>query len=349
MNILVTIFLLLLAELLCFIAYSYKSGMNPVPYYYSHIDFVGQKWISKHPIDYSGFKYNFFWGAFPGDYSSETINVKNGYRESSPPESNGINKVYCFGGSTMWGEGVSDQLTIPSFLNKNNVLKKYIFFNYGVQSYTAEQQIFNLTKILLDSNEKSPDYVIFYDGANNIAADIAPLTEINNELISGKFSYLIYRLYKKTYTSKAIDSLRAKFLVKKNINQSAYILNENDIDIVDKSVNKYLQQISYTKKILDSFQINSYFFLQPYLLSGLEFDAGLVSESEKNIYLSVDERSRKMTALFYQKVKSRLPSYVRDLSDIFVRKNISGHYYDSVHLTHIGNKLVADEIAVSFK
>ena len=77
-----------------------------------------------------------------------------------------------FGGSTMLGVGVPDDVTIPSHFSKlangeaNARGVNYLVKNYGVSSYTFTQSLMKLI-LLLREGERF-DYVIFYGGANDI-------------------------------------------------------------------------------------------------------------------------------------------------------------------------------------
>lgn len=347
-NIIVTILLLIVVELFCLVIYRTKDINTPLPYYYSHEDFYMADWVPQYVKDAKNIKYE-FWGMFPENFSSKTIKFQKGYRESVviKPATSEYKKVYCFGGSTMWGEGVSDEFTIPSILNQNTTIGDYEFFNFGIQSYTTEQQILNLSKILMDGQR--PDYVIFYDGANHIASMISPLTNIDSNVISGKTASLIYILYKKTNISRAIDGISSRFISKRNIDTKEYILTTADIDIVDKAIELYINRILFARNLLNSMGIKSLFFLQPYLLSGIEVDSGSASPKERSIYFNSDPRAREMTKLFYSGLRSRMPDFINDLSEVFLEKQSTGHYFDPVHLTNLGNKIIADRISDSFK
>lgn len=73
--------------------------------------------------------------------------------------------VYFFGGSTMWGLGVRDGETIPS---QFAALAGVYAENYGEIGYTAHQGLVLLLQLLQAGHR--PDLVVFYDGANDVAA-----------------------------------------------------------------------------------------------------------------------------------------------------------------------------------
>ncbi len=66
-----------------------------------------------------------------------------------------------FGGSTLWGTGVKDEHTIPSFL-QSFLGKDYDVYNYGETGYVSMQELNYLLHMLAKGN--IPEAVIFYDG-----------------------------------------------------------------------------------------------------------------------------------------------------------------------------------------
>jgi lysophospholipase L1-like esterase len=79
--------------------------------------------------------------------------------------------VYCFGGSTIWGWGESDDQTITAHLQ--NILSDSLecpvsVVNRGVMSWGSTQEMFHLM-LSLWTGER-PDLVIFYDGLNDFNA-----------------------------------------------------------------------------------------------------------------------------------------------------------------------------------
>lgn len=99
-------------------------------------------------------------------FSSNSVNIDaNGLRRTLGA-STGTNPVWMFGGSAMWGSGVTDLETIPShFAN----LTGRATTNFGESGYIARQSLNLLQEAFAtrDSTER-PDVVVFYDGANEV-------------------------------------------------------------------------------------------------------------------------------------------------------------------------------------
>jgi len=79
--------------------------------------------------------------------------------------------VWVFGGSTTFGQGVSDNETIPAYLNHLDPSRTYI--NFGVHAYHQSNEIDKL--LLLLRKGYTPSHVVFIDGLN----DLIRMTETN--------------------------------------------------------------------------------------------------------------------------------------------------------------------------
>lgn len=74
-------------------------------------------------------------------------------------------RIYTFGGSTMWGYGVPDDNTIPSYLQAA-LPANVCVVNYADVGFNSTQNLLRLLGLLQRGDV--PDMVIFYDGSNDI-------------------------------------------------------------------------------------------------------------------------------------------------------------------------------------
>lgn len=76
--------------------------------------------------------------------------------------------VYVFGGSTMFGWWARDDYTIASHVSRllNKEAQEYLVHNYGQPGYTFMQEVMKLILLLREGHR--PDYVVFYDGVNDV-------------------------------------------------------------------------------------------------------------------------------------------------------------------------------------
>ena len=126
-------------------------------------------WAERHFEEFNEQSYQYLsfvgWRRFP--YDGETVKInENGVRRTvdRTPNDKSSKAIFFFGGSTMWGSGVSDEFTIPSVFA--SITQDYEAFNFGEAAYTAHQSLETLIK-LLQAGER-PDVVVFYDGVNEI-------------------------------------------------------------------------------------------------------------------------------------------------------------------------------------
>lgn len=100
------------------------------------------------------------------DQKGNYINVERGDRVTYPKTS-GENKIYIFGGSTIFSAEVPDYYTIPSLLStliSESRVGKYEVINKGVSSVNVQQQLEYLKTIKITKG----DIVVFYSGVNDI-------------------------------------------------------------------------------------------------------------------------------------------------------------------------------------
>ncbi len=117
-----------------------------------------------------------YWKRKP--FKGEYINVsdeglrKAQVKSSSFASNQPKNKLFFFGGSTMWGSGVRDEFTIPVIVG--NSLSAYGYnieaTNFGESGYVSSQELIRLINELRNGNV--PDFAIFYNGANDVFSSL---------------------------------------------------------------------------------------------------------------------------------------------------------------------------------
>ena len=131
-------------------------------------------------IDYEHINFS-----IPKDQKENNLNIKNNLRATAYQPLNFQKNIYVFGGSTIFSLGVSDSLTICSFLQKklNDNGHHIKVNNVGVTAATLTQQVQRLKLYFeVDNN----DIIIFFDGINDIMEGVyynkieEPKTQIIN-------------------------------------------------------------------------------------------------------------------------------------------------------------------------
>lgn len=127
-------------------------------------------------VNYRDYKYKSFIGWKGPVLNGEYIKTDKQGRRFTLQSANNFSEhtIHLFGGSTMWGYGVSDSNTIPSILSS-----KFNFpaINYGEQAYNSRQEL-NLLIENLDSI-KPGDFVVFYDGVNDVFHNCKSINSVN--------------------------------------------------------------------------------------------------------------------------------------------------------------------------
>jgi len=129
------------------------------------------RWAEQHFREFASLKteYRDFIAWRRLSFQGETINIDaDGIRKTFRTVATSNDKEFhFFGGSTMWGTGVTDEYTIPSVLSKEYGIKAT---NYGESGYIARQSLDMLINIYTDDNvSKSGNTIVFFDGVNDVA------------------------------------------------------------------------------------------------------------------------------------------------------------------------------------
>jgi hypothetical protein len=108
-------------------------------------------------------------------FSGRFVNVSaHGFRHSRdqaawPPDTNAFN-VFMFGGSTLFGYGLPDAETVPSFLQawlRTNGVPRANVYNFGRAYYYSSQEIVLFLRLLAAGHV--PHVALFVDGLNDAA------------------------------------------------------------------------------------------------------------------------------------------------------------------------------------
>ncbi len=103
------------------------------------------------------------WSRLPVSGAHVTVDAA-GDRVHRPGDASPVATVRFFGGSTMWGTGVSNDETIPARVQQLH--PELAVFNHGETGFVSRQSLARLTNLV---NEGAPmDVVVFYDGYNDV-------------------------------------------------------------------------------------------------------------------------------------------------------------------------------------
>jgi len=103
----------------------------------------------------------------PHDWDGTFFHVRDGLRQTTGQPSSFVNTVWMFGGSTVFCSEVPDDLTLPSFLQRDLAARygdRYRIVNAGTTTVAIVQEVERLRTVAIQPG----DLVIFYDGVNDI-------------------------------------------------------------------------------------------------------------------------------------------------------------------------------------
>jgi lysophospholipase L1-like esterase len=311
-----------------------KESKANLPNYAAH------DWAAKHFSEFGEqeYQYRSFLGWRRLPYSGETINIdEKGVRRTVDQTPNDAKKkVFFFGGSTIWGTGVSDEFTIPSKFA--SITSDYQVSNYGEAAYTAHQSLEMLIN-LIQAGER-PDVVIFYDGVNDVKYKCrkkhswyshswedhyVPRFELYDSVFS--FDYALGTL--------RTAGIRLKAAIKQRLDGGAKTYNcHEDQKKAERIAAALVQDWKIVQMIVESNGGQFFPFLQPVsYFSRTRLDR-----------ISVSEELRRQFELIYPMIKREAESLrgFHDLTELFDRNEYI--YVDYAHVSPNGNSYAAERI-----
>jgi lysophospholipase L1-like esterase len=256
--------------------------------------------------------------------------------------------MWVFGGSTVYGTGVPDWATLPSYLSRNlnrDGRACVIVTNFGDESYVTTQELILLIEQLKRGGR--PDVVIFYDGFNDAHVGMAApdpwsahygldiIKERAEGSFRGRFDF-VHRLY----TVRVIEAARRLF------RRRSKTLNDDELRArASAVVDNYEANQNIAEALGQVYRFRFYAFWQPMLFYGHK---PLVEFERQIIQLDASSKARfdpRPVVAAYQEAARRAPAAAFvNLADIFdsVPEPI---YTDEAHLGPHGNELAAHAIA----
>jgi lysophospholipase L1-like esterase len=275
-----------------------------------------------------------------------TVNPEGGCQQH--PEQHAETSVWVFGGSTVYGTGVPDWATLPSYLSRNlnrDGRACVVVTNFGNESYVTTQELILLIEQLKRGGR--PDIVIFYDGFNDahvgMAASDPWSTHYGMGIIKaraegsfqGRFDF-VHRLH----TVRVVDAAR-QLLERRIETLNAEELRAKAIAVVDN----YEANQNIAGALGQAYRFRFYGFWQPMLFYGRK---PLVPFEQQLVQLDMSPKSpfdaRPVVAAYQEAERRASKAGFVDLADLFdsVPEPI---YNDEAHLGPHGNELAASAIA----
>lgn len=269
--------------------------------------------------------------------------------------------IYMLGGSTMWGYGARDEYTIPSYVSKKLHDKGHDFqtFNFGEFAYTYPQDIITLILLLRDGHR--PDYVITYDGINDVYSAYQagePGALSNQFLIHKRLENMdlsntghikavisnIFEEYSKIYISfkkleQVINPAETQF------QEVAHSYSDEQLKELGRGVvEDYTKSLALLDSLSKTYDFKYLSFWQP---NAFTEDKLVEGEEAVDIRLG-DESLRKLFRYTNEYIDAeQLPNFY-NISDVLNGRE-EPYYFDWMHITEDGNRVVAENILRKFK
>lgn len=255
-------------------------------------------------------------------------------------------RVFVFGGSAMWGVGARDGQTIASQLSKK-LCDKGInaeVTNFAQVGYVSTQEIVQLELELKKGNV--PDYTVFYDGVNDIAAAVQnkeagfPQNIANREAefnSRNRFNIarpLLYSNFART-TLNIFYGLKDYFFQKKL--EDGYKFGDPD-ELGGKVAADYASNIGLVDSLSQKYRFKAFHFWQPTVFSKKN-----TTESEKR-HIQKDIVLKPAFDSAYSKIKAIENGRFFDVSGAFDSSNESV-FIDFSHISEEGNGIIAGKMA----
>lgn len=279
-------------------------------------------------------------------FSGRFINVsQDGVRHTKKAHvAENAKKVFMFGGSTVWGTGVPDDKTIPSYV-QSMLGDGYDVYNYGETAYVSTQELNALLFLL--AKGQVPDVVIFYDGVNDGYAGAyspaIPRDPHNLRLHDRVEKSIVLDWFGRSNYKKLFKLLAGKQQFAAWDKKIAPTMREHSTGVVDI----YEAHIKQVKALAKEYGFEAYFFWQPNLFS--------LTRSHLTYYekLTIEDASSTLVSsqqTVYDMAKGRFSN--RQNENIFFLGNIFDQleepiYSDWHHIGPNGNVIIAREMVQS--
>ncbi len=294
------------------------------------------------------------WISKPVQGQFVNIDRDNGRKTWNPQDlpQNAI-KVFFFGGSAAWGYGARDDYTIPSQLSRllNAPKPHFRVYNYGEPAYTFTQGVWYLITRLREGAR--PDYVIFYDGFNDVygayqsgeAGTLHNAAQMKEKLESSP---------RKIYWKAVKEWLKEHVYLYDKVFLKAYLhfhpegkyrevgakLNDQELEaLADELVQHYAQSLMLLDHLSRAYGFEYVCFWQPSLFT----DAKVMPQETKIDVRLGDKQFGKLYRFTNQSLERQVLPHFHNMADSVSSRN-QPYYLDLVHMTEEGYGMVADRM-----
>jgi hypothetical protein len=320
-----------------------------------HSSYKNKPWGKLYWTEYRATTYHYepfiLWQA--NKYHGQWMNINSqGMRKTWAPPGGyapAPKQIYVMGGSAVWGIGARDDYTIPSDLSKllNAQHKQYQVANYGNPGFTFLQEIVKLTLLL--KNGQRPDYVVFYDGVNEVysayqtgrVVNLHNFEEIQEKVEASPVTLGLKYLVAKCRVVQATEKALAFFHLQYNYQEGAARFTEKQLEALGKDIVKnYKESATLVQKLSEIYNFNYTLCWQPVIF----FETKVVEEETRLDPHCQDKNLAKLFKIVIADLVNSPPPHWVDLSTA-LHQAPKPAYIDFCHLTESGYATVSAKIA----
>lgn len=299
-----------------------------------------------------GYQPFLIWGVAPwhGKYINTDDTPNGSWRRTiNPPGCDEKTKieVWMFGGSALFGTGVPDWATIPSFLSddlNSAGVGCVVVTNFGSEGYVTNQELIVLIERL--KLGQKPRMVIFYDGVNDsYAGAVSPGIPTAHMSLANIKARVEGSLAGRVDFLRNSYALRLARAIVNSMRQTSVVMGAGQSESkAQATLDNYEANLHIAKILGEAYGFRVFCFWQPAFAYGHK----VLSPFEMKIAANgTDQNAFRIITAVYQRAERRA---ARDNDFVFL-----GDVFDSfsepvyidkwMHLAPTGNKVVAQAIA----
>ncbi len=339
---------LLYIEAVCFIRlWSADAGTDLIPRERLRLVYKNADWVDSFSNEWAPsnvYAYKSYVGWERRPFTGRTINIDDSSLRFTAHSQCGINAytIWVFGGSTVWGAGTPDWLTVPSQLAEMYEKDGRVVCvrNYGQQAWVNTQEVVKLT-LELKTAERKPDVVIFYDGPGDVYEtfqsgkpglhqnfdSMAGLFERKASAGSGSFDYLM-----STNTGRVLTEKKA-----------ASGDSQKDPNLIaQETMRVYMENVRFVQALAKQYGFQPAFFWQPTISLGHKHftPAEQVARDTAKLRSPGLEAANQAAYALFEK-DCTAPLFC--IMDAFDQAD-GTIYFDDAHVDAEGNRLIAKKM-----
>lgn len=324
---------------------SSKAQLNPR----SRLEaYKNYDWTNVYWQEHAQFRntYKSYIGWIGSEFNGESIQVsEQGLRKTAFNERNAKRSVAFLGGSTMWGYGVNNENTIPSYFSKQTDSLQVI--NMGQLAFCAFQSYLLLKTEIEKGN--IPSIVITYDGANDSPSERKPYAHLWEERMKERLKGMDFGQEDESLTwlsgvKKLSQNLKSKWSSPSQVtrieSKKSFTHEENE-----QAARELLMAWRDMKLLCDKNGIEFYCVLQPQMHTGSP-DLTYLENTIFKGFLEMGDNYIKYYSNVIQLIET--PEFA-DLKPHFsdfrgVLDGQSSMYIDQCHVMPRGNEIIASAL-----